>query len=131
MATSYVGVSFPFRFDSSGATSTSTLSPDDPSLISESLKQLWFTRKKERIMEPDTGTEVPSHLFENIGDVTDQAILKYELIKAARKYEKRVDILDISFEEVADQESTYIIHVDCRIIKYNQETTLDITANLT
>jgi phage baseplate assembly protein W len=122
----YKGITFPFHFNPSGSTATTELTPDDLSLIVQSLRQIWFVAYREVPMEPQAGSSVRAHMFESIDDITDMAILKHEMMKSAREQEKRVVINDIRFRDHPTEEGAVVVEVDVKVVKFRKDATLEI-----
>lgn len=121
----YKGISFPFRFNSRGGVTTSELTPQDFSRIYDSIRQIVFTKKNERVMMTGFGTEAGDYVFEALEDPTEQGIFKHELTKAIEEYEDRVgvDQVNIFFDD-EQGESAVIVEIQATIIKFMKSTTL-------
>ena len=102
----YKGISFPFRFNSSGGVTTSTTSPEDLSHIEESVEQIIRTKMYERIMELDFYCDVDPSLFENMEDATNQGLLAFNIREALNKNDDRIDVEDVKFE--LDEEGSIV-----------------------
>lgn len=132
MATNlYKGISFPFRFNSSGGVATSELSHTDFSRIEESIYQILFTEMKERIFKTEFGTKLKRQVFEVDGDITQIAILRHEIEKAIDTFEERVAVNDIRIYTVDEEEGKLFIELDVHIIKFMKDVTLQLSYNLT
>jgi phage baseplate assembly protein W len=119
MMATYKGISFPFRFNSKGGVATSELTPDDFSRIRESLEQIIFTRKNERIMLRDKGTKAADTLFENADDITELGILRHDVMKSIEEQEDRVLVNDVTVEPIdVDGEPKILVEIDAHIVKF-------------
>jgi phage baseplate assembly protein W len=120
--TSYKGISFPFRFNSKGGVTSNELSPIDFSRIFESIRQIIFTRKRERVMLADKGTDAETALFEPSDDLTEMGILRHEIMKAIDEQEDRVSVNDVYVSEITiGDEVKLLVEVDAHIIKFMQD----------
>lgn len=124
MAT-FKGMSFPFRFNSKGGVTTSELTPEDHSRIYESIKQIIFTRKNERIMLNDFGTNAQDAVFEPTDDVTEMGILRYEIMQALEENEPRILVNDVTVTAI--DEISILVTVDAHIVKFMTDATFSIT----
>lgn len=117
----FKGIAFPFRFNSKGGVSTSELSPNDYSRIYESIYQIILTRKNERIMLNDIGTNSSEAIFEATDDLTQMGILRHEIIKALSEQENRISVNDVSISSIYDEESKetkILVVINAYIIKF-------------
>lgn len=94
----YKGISFPFRFNSSGGVATSTTSPEDLSHIEESIEQIIRTRMYERVMEHNFYCDIDPSLFENMEDATNQGLLAFSIQEALNRNDDRIEVEDIEFK---------------------------------
>ncbi|MMZ51286.1 hypothetical protein D1872_130210 [compost metagenome] len=125
MATSYKGVSFPFRITSGGSVSMTELTPDDYTLIMEKLEQIWGVRAGELIMHPEYGNRA-SFNFESIEDETEFADRRFEMERAAELFLPMVTLNGITYSPHPTIPSAYIINVDVLVNKYQSDVTLTI-----
>lgn len=116
----FTGISFPFRVDGRGGIATSTTSTVDFTHIKESITQILHTQLGERMMELEFGSEVRKHTFQMTDDETDIAILKFHIQEAIEKFEKRVEInnITVTHEESKDFGDSWIAEIDFTVIKY-------------
>lgn len=89
-----VGIAFPFRADETGFPRADS----GLELITDSIQVILLTEVGERLMRPTFGTRLRSYLFENIDDVTKEAI-KAEVFRSLLEQEPRIVILDIQVTE--------------------------------
>lgn len=125
MGNYYSGMSFPFRFGANGGVRGNTLTPEEHDRIKESIRQILFTRKGERIFQPDFGSRLPDYVFESIEDLDTRALLKFEVENAIREQEPRVEVLEVRVYTSPDEEGKLIIDVDVLIIQFATEATLN------
>lgn len=116
-----VGIYFPFTNDPTGF--PKKVYPDD--VYVQSIMQILLTRIGERVMLPEFGSRLYELLFENAGDVTENAI-RDEVIRAVSLWEPRVRIEDVRVEFFDDGHAkvTIIFRVLGRI--ESQEMILDV-----
>lgn len=121
----YKGISFPFRFNAHGRVEKSKLTHDDFSRISESITQIIFTFRMERIMNNEFGM-TRNAIFMVIDDITDQAILKHDITQAIELHEPRVLINDCTIYADPEKEGTLIVELDLHVIKFVKDISLQI-----
>lgn len=124
MENGFKGMSFPFRFGGSGGVATTTTSINDFSHIKESIQQIIGTKIGERVNEIHFGSEVHKVLFEAVDDETAQAILKFYVIEAIQKFEKRVIVeeKDIVITPVDDADGAKLyVEIDFTVIQYMKQ----------
>lgn len=126
----YKGISFPFRFDSKGGVATSVLTPNDYSRISESIHQIIFTRKYERIMKPNFFTPAETFLFEPTDDETAIGEFIYDVTNALEEFEDRITVNDIHVHvtEEGGEEKINVL-IDARIVKFMRDEIIAIEIN--
>lgn len=101
MATTYRGLSFPFRRD---ATSFPAQATDDD-LLWESIVQLLTTGVGERVMRPDVGSQVLQMLFENDDETLGQMIVA-DVSTLLARYEPRVLVRSITVTSIDRDEGS-------------------------
>jgi hypothetical protein len=105
------GIRFPFRFDPrSGGVAVSSGSPPEHAHIHESILQIIFTRIGERFMRPDFGSKLHALVFEPNDDVID-GVIRVHVVDAVRRWEKRVVITDVSFDESPESVDRHVLMV--------------------
>lgn len=114
----FKGISFPFRFGSSGGVATSELTHGDFSRIKESIHQIMMTFISERVMRGSFGSNTRDFLFEVQGDDTSVALLQHEIKKAIESNEDRVIVNSLRVYTGETAEGTIIIDADIHIIKF-------------
>jgi phage baseplate assembly protein W len=65
--------------------------------IKQSIKSLLLTRKGERLFNSDLGTQLGDLLFEPL-DFGTAAIIRDEIYSVIKKYEARIDIIDLNVD---------------------------------
>lgn len=122
MEQGFKGMSFPFRFGGNGGVVTTTTSINDFTHIKESIQQIIGTKLGERINEIDFGSEVHKQLFQDIYDETNQAIVKFYVMEAIQKFEKRViveeDDIVLTPLEDGDRGAKLLVEIDFTVIQY-------------
>lgn len=85
-----VYLSFPFRVSNQGGLAKSDAFT--PQHIEDNITQIIATRKGERVMLPNYGTDIPKVLFEGEGNEALINIVLYEMCEVIREFEPRVEI---------------------------------------
>ena len=101
MSTDFLGkgLRFPFAFQRrSGGAQISTVTSMDHAHIHESILQILGTRPSERFMNPEFGSHVRDLVFEP-NDHVLKGLLRHYIIDAIERWEKRVVVTDVSFDE--------------------------------
>jgi len=109
------GLKYPFQFsERTGAPEQSS----DLNRINESIVQILETRPGERLMRPDFGSRVKDLVFEQ-NDSILKGLLRFHIVDAITKWEKRIAVTDIAFDdspETADR-NTLLVRISYRVIK--------------
>jgi phage baseplate assembly protein W len=104
------GLRFPFTFARrSGGAQVSTVTSMDHSHIHESILQILGTRPGERFMNPEFGSHVKDLVFEPNDNVL-KGLLRHYIIDAIERWEKRVVVTDVSFDESPEAIDAYSLH---------------------
>lgn len=105
------GLKFPFSFQSqSGGAEVSTSTSREHEHIRESIIQILGTRPGERFMNPEFGSKLKDLVFEQNDDVL-KGLIRYHVNDAIRRWEKRVIITDVSFDDSAQKTDVYLLPV--------------------
>jgi phage baseplate assembly protein W len=88
------GIAFPFN---KSKTSFPAVKEDDD-LIEDNIRRILLTKRNERVMRPDVGSDMFDFVFENIGSVMRAGITQ-ETRRALGANEPRVRVLDVSVEQ--------------------------------
>lgn len=120
MSTDFLGkgLRFPFAFQKrSGGAQVSTITSMDHAHIHESILQILGTRPGERFMNPEFGSHVRDLVFEP-NDAVLRGLLRHYLIDAIERWEKRVVVTDVSFDESPEavDSNTLYIRISYRVI---------------
>jgi len=92
------GIGFPF-----GKSSTSYPSvKENDDLIEDNIRRILLTRRGERVMRPDVGSEINDYVFENVGSVM-RAGISQEVRRALASNEPRIRVVGV---DVTQQEGT-------------------------
>ncbi|GAB6095645.1 GPW/gp25 family protein [Desulfatiferula olefinivorans] len=95
------GLKFPLNFQSiSGGAEVSTSTSREHEHIRESIIQILGTRPGERFMNPEFGSKLKDLVFEQNDEVL-KGLIRHHVIDAIRRWEKRVVITDVSFDDSA------------------------------
>jgi len=103
------GLKFPFNFQPvSGSTELSASAPPSYNHINESIRQILGTRPGERFMNPEFGSKLKDLVFEQNNEVL-KGLISHYVTDAVRRWEKRIMIRNVSFENFSDNQLTVII----------------------
>lgn len=92
------GIKFPFRFyERTGGTQES----EGLDRIRESIIQILEIRLGERLKRPDFGSKVKDLVFEQ-NDAVLKGLLRYHVVDAIKRWEKRIVVTDVSFDDSAN-----------------------------
>ena len=95
------GLKYPFRFQSvSGGTEVSAATSREHEHIRESILQILGTRPGERFMNPEFGSRLKDLVFEQNDEVL-KGLVRHYVVEAIRRWEKRVVIAGVSFDDSA------------------------------
>ena len=112
------GLRFPFAFAKrSGGAQVSTVTSMDHAHIHESILQILGTRPGERFMNPEFGSHVKDLVFEP-NDRVLRGLLRHYIIDAIERWEKRVYVTDVSFDESPEttDANTILVCISYRVI---------------
>lgn len=98
------GVAFPMRTDATGSVSLVS----DHAEIQEAIRLILGTGYGERPMRPDFGCGIAEYVFAPV-DATTAGKLAYEVRLSLKRWEPRIEVLDVdvSFDD-ADTSTVYI-----------------------
>lgn len=91
------GIAFPFN---KGTTSFPAMTEDDAT-VEDNVRRIVLTRRGERVMRPDAGSDVMNYVFENIGPLL-AAKIRAEVRRAIAAGEPRVQVMQV---QVTSQEN--------------------------
>lgn len=112
------GLRFPFAFAKrSGGAQVSTVTSMDHAHIHESILQILGTRPGERFISPEFGSHVKDLVFEP-NDRVLRGLLRHYIIDAIERWEKRVYVNDVAFDESPEttDENTILVCISYRVI---------------
>jgi len=112
------GLRFPFAFQKrSGGAQVSTVTSMDHAHIHESILQILGTRPGERFMNAEFGSHVKDLVFEP-NDRVLRGLLRHYIIDAIERWEKRVYVTDVSFDESPEttDANTILVCISYRVI---------------
>ena len=89
------GIDFPFRYVS-GKTIGRIVSSNAGERIKDSIHLILSTRPGERMFNPEFGSRLPDLVFEPNDDILKQ-LLRIYTVDALRRWERRIEIVDIVF----------------------------------
>lgn len=120
MSTDFLGkgLRFPFAFARrSGGAQISTVTSMDHAHIHESILQILGTRPGERFMNPEFGSRLKDLVFEP-NDHVLKGLIRHYVIDAIERWEKRVYVTDVSFDESPEATDSYTlcVHISYRVI---------------
>lgn len=124
------GISFPFRFGSSGGVRESKLTHTDYSRIIESIEQIIFTFKKERVMLAKAGSTLREYVFELDGDETTMSLMQHEMTKAIEEQEPRVLVNSVKVQVLDSDEGSIMVFLDLHIIQFVKDVELQLETTL-
>lgn len=87
--------------------------------IRQSIRIILETAKGERVMRPDFGCGIHDLVFEAVDTTTLQRI-RSEVEEALRRYEARVDVLEVVVDEDATSEGKLLVQVEYNVRRTNQ-----------
>src|SRR5947209_15142390 len=82
--------------------------------VEESIYLILSTAKGERVMLPDFGCGIHDLVF-GINDPRTRSAVVQQVRQALTKYERRIDVLDVSADSSDDQPNLLLIRVNYRI----------------
>jgi len=89
-----IGIAFPF-----GRSETSYPAvKEDDDLIEDNIRRIMLTRRGERVMRPDVGSDMFEFVFESVGSVM-RAGVSHEARRALAANEPRIQVIDVSVEQ--------------------------------
>lgn len=87
--------------------------------IRQSIRIILETAPGERVMRPNFGCGVHDLVFEAIDSTALQRI-RSEVESALRRYEARIDVLDVTADEDATAEGKLLVELEYRVRRTNQ-----------
>ena len=117
------GLKFPFQFHRrSGGARISTATSLEHAHIHESILQILGTRPGERFMNPEFGSRLKDLVFEQ-NDTILKGLVRHHVIDAIRRWEKRVTVTHVSFDEspVTADRNVFLVHIAYCVIETQVE----------
>ena len=97
----------------------------DEEAIRNSLRNIVNTKPRQKVLDPDFGTELHKFLFEPVSEVRGDAI-GYYLLNKIGQFEPRVKITEIEVQVMADDNS-YLINIYYYIPSIKKQSSMDVT----
>jgi len=113
------GLKFPFTFyRRTGGAQVSTTTSQEHAHIHESILQILGTRPGERFMNPEFGAHLKDLVFEQ-NDVILRGLVRHYVIDAIKRWEKRVQVIAIEFEDSPKNtdQNVLLVRIRYRVIK--------------
>ncbi len=110
------GWAFPVRLDPlTGRVAEAAYEAD----IAQSIRIILETAKGERHMRPDFGCGIHDRVFAAL-DTTTLQIIRSEVEAALRRYEARIEVIAVTFDEEKVAAGILLIEIDYRVRRTNQ-----------
>lgn len=107
-----VGWKFPVKADLvTGRIKTSSYADD----VAESIKIILLTKKGERMMKPDFGCNISRYMFD-ILDITTLKQIELEIEESIKKWEYRIEDLQVQVQEDKESEGRLIINIQYNLL---------------
>jgi uncharacterized protein len=108
------GLSFPCRFSvDTGSAEMSAVTTREHAHVRESIRQILGTKLGERFMRPDFGSRLHTLVFEQNAEIL-KSLLRHHTVDALRKWEKRIVILDVTFEDGDAEKDRHFLGINIR-----------------
>jgi uncharacterized protein len=104
------GIGFPLRVDARG--SLKLVSDDED--VREAIVLILSTAQGERPMRPEFGCGIHDYVFDVI-DAQTVGRLEYEVRVALDRWEPRIDVLEVRFDDSRSREGVVAIEIDYRL----------------
>jgi hypothetical protein len=95
--------------------------------IKQSVKIILLTRKGERIMLPEFGTNLRRYLFEPL-DQTVREIIRTEIINSLYEWEDRIRDIEVKFANT-ESDGNLCVEVSYRVTGLNVRDNMQVTIN--
>jgi phage baseplate assembly protein W len=96
--------------------------------IKNSIKNIFSTRKGQKLLSPDFGSNLEQYLFTPITNVNAQAVGD-DILKTINKYEPRIQVTNVLVDPQADK-NQYYVSVSYTFLEIQKNATLNIIAQL-
>lgn len=97
----------------------------DETAIRNSLHNIINTKPRQKVLDPEFGTELHKFLFEPVSEVRGDA-LGFYLLNKINQFEPRIKVREITVNVMAD-ENCYYITVFYDIPSINKQSSMDVT----
>ncbi len=87
--------------------------------IRQAIRIILETARGERVMRPNFGCGIHDLVFEAVDTTTIQRI-RSEVEEALRRYEARIDVIEITVDEDATSEGKLLVELEYRVRRTNQ-----------
>lgn len=115
------GLKFPFAFQRrSGGTQVSTATSSDHAHVHESIRQILGTRKGERFLRPDFGTNLHQLVFEP-NDHILFGLIRHEVMTALDQWEPRIIVRDVAVTADGTDEHLVMVSISYKLISSQAE----------
>lgn len=105
-----VGWKFPLQINAAGGFAVSLYEQR----VEESIYLILSTARGERVMLPDFGCGIHDLVFQ-VNDPRTRTIVVEQVRQALTRYERRIDVLDVSAESAPGQQNLLLIRINYRI----------------
>jgi phage baseplate assembly protein W len=110
----------------SPAKSNDILVDNDIDAIKNSIRNIFNTRKGQKLLTPEFGSSLDQYLFEPVSDIIGRAIANMMLTNVS-DYEPRIEVLKINVTPKPDQNQYYILFA-YRFLELQKQNILTIVA---
>ncbi len=87
--------------------------------IRQAIRIILETARGERVMRPNFGCGIHDLVFEAVDTTTIQRI-RSEVEEALRRYEARIDVIEVTVDEDATSEGKLLVELEYRVRRTNQ-----------
>lgn len=101
----------------------------DEAAIQNSLYNIIHTKPRQKVLDPDFGTELHKFLFDPVSEVRGDVIGHY-LLNKITQFEPRVTVLQVNVKVLPD-ENSYYITIFYNIPSINKQTSTSVTLKST
>jgi len=108
------------------ATSRDILVDNDILAIRNSVKNIFTTKKGEKILAPEFGSSLEQFLFEPVDNIHGRLIAE-TIFNNIKTYEPRIEVTDINVE-VKPDENLYNITVQYKFLEIKKQSSINILA---
>jgi uncharacterized protein len=113
------GIAYPMRIGPSGGIALSSREEE----IAESMRLILGTSPGERPMRPEFGCPIHEHIFAP-ADATTTGLIAFEVRNSLKRWEPRIEVLDVVVTAADDQPSLLFIDISYAIRDSNDRRNL-------